>query len=35
MTATDVLKQSKCIVFHSDYYIKGHGNTKSEEWLKL
>jgi hypothetical protein len=33
MTATDVLNQSKCIVFHSDYYIDGHGDTKSEEWL--
>ena len=28
------LHQSKCIVFHSDYYLPGHGNTKSDEWLR-
>jgi len=24
---------SKCIVFHSDYFPMGHGNTKTEEWI--
>jgi hypothetical protein len=24
---------SKCIVFHSDYFLPGHGDTKTEEWL--
>lgn len=25
---------SKCIVFHSDHFPKGHGNTESDAWLK-
>jgi hypothetical protein len=28
------IESSKCIVFHSDYFPKGHGNTKSAQWLK-
>jgi len=28
------LHQSKCIVFHSNYFLPGHGNTKSDEWLR-
>ena len=31
----DDLNHSKCLVFHSAHFKKGHGDTKSEEWLKL
>lgn len=27
-------KDEKCIVFHSDYFPQGHGNTNSEKWLR-
>ena len=30
----DWLYQSSCIAFHSDHYINGHGDTKSDEWLR-
>lgn len=29
----EVMK-SKCFVFHSDYFPRGHANTMSDEWLK-
>lgn len=32
--AKDGSTHSKCIVFHSDYFPKGHGNTQSDAWLK-
>lgn len=28
------VNDKKCIVFHSDYYKEGHGNTQSEKWLR-
>lgn len=28
------LYQSRCIVFHSDDYFLGHGDTNSDEWLR-
>mmetsp|Transcript_7841 Transcript_7841/g.14779 ORF Transcript_7841/g.14779 Transcript_7841/m.14779 type:complete len:216 (+) Transcript_7841:789-1436(+) len=32
-TMKSSIDSSKCIVFHSDYFLKGHGDTKSAQWL--
>ena len=30
---TKCVNRERCIVFHSDYFPPGHGNTNSEQWL--
>lgn len=31
---TKKVKKSKCFVFHSDYFPRGHADTQSDAWLK-